>query len=467
MLLLLALGYLAGAGPIDGFYANHAAIKAGVEFRYRAGSIDYGVVSSGGIWRRGDHGLVEDISMRMTGRWESDGQADHTVCRPTAEVLRAMKANRKLGVRLQGSPPFELLSDGEVTAYHILDEPNDMIQVVQGEDPGHLRYGPFHFFLRKFLVELSTNFSKAIPTRGEAVWDGHPCDVEVYRYTKEQLWVQLEVSYDPSIGYLPRFARLISYEPGQKSRGRVAMKEMYLAEAQVCASGGFLPSEWTTITLVIDDFDRKYPNYSYLSILEPGEQRIQSSMYETISFDDKRELDHVRLDHAKGAFGLQCLGGEVPLKGQQKDLTLPRIKGLLGRKLTESRSPQLPNIDAAELSEEYERPGWGGWYALTIIAGIVLAIGIWVYRRRASALAIILPLVVLAQGCGVGSKPIVHLNAAFTRTHLIYRANHQSIPLTIVIRNEGNVPVTSSRTFPPESVIGKPDGSAFTVRTRR
>jgi hypothetical protein len=443
MLLLLALGCLAGAGAgtIDGFHANHAAIKAGVEFRYRAGSIDYSVVSSGGIWRRGDHGLVEDISMRMTGRWESDGQADHTVCLPTPEVARAMKANQKLGIRSQGSPPFELLSDGEVTAYHILDEPNDTIQVVQGEDPGHLRYGPFHFFLGKFPVELKTHFFNAIPTRGETVWDGHPCEIEVYRFTKGELWGQLEVSYDPSIGYLPRFARLISYEPGRKSNGRIAMMEMYLAEAKVCASGGFLPSEWTTISLVIDDFDRKYPNYSYLSILKPGDERIQCLTYETISFDDKRKLDHVRLDNADGAFGLQCLGGEVPLKGLQKDLTLPRIKGLLGRKLTESSSSRLPNIDAAELSEEYERPGWGGWYALTIIAGIVLAVGIWVYRRRARALAIILPLVVLSQGCGVGSKPIVHLNAAFTRTHLIYNANHQSIPLTIVIRNEGNVPV--------------------------
>src|SRR5260221_657309 len=99
MQFVFALGCLAsfGAGPLDAFHANYAAINVKVTFSHRSGFIDRDTITSGAIWTPGDHGLVEDESMRVTGRWECDGNAAHTVAGPTPDAAKRLKAMVKPG----------------------------------------------------------------------------------------------------------------------------------------------------------------------------------------------------------------------------------------------------------------------------------------------------------------------------------------------------------------------------------
>ena len=69
---------------------------------------------------------------------------------------------------------------------------------------------------------------------------------------------------------------------------------------------------------------------------------------------------------------------------------------------------------------------------------LVLLVAVLTYRRWARGLLLLVGLVWL-QGCGVATRPIIHLTGAFTPTRLIYESSQPTVPLTLVIRNEGNV----------------------------
>lgn len=439
--LILACLVDSGAGPLDAFHANHSAINVRVEFSHRSGFIDRDAVGSGGIWAPGDNGLVEDRSMRVTGRWECDGQAEHTICGPTPDAEEMLKSTVKPGShRSQGKPPLEMLTDGETTAFRVVGEKDYAIQASQGEDPGLVDFGPFHYFLNKFPVVLKTNFAKSIPMRAEVQRNGHPCEVEVYRIDKDASWAQLEVSYDPSVGYVPRFARLISYDPTQSTKGKAAVLEMYLADARACASGGFIPLEWTTVSFDVDSFKEYYPDYSYATKLKPSSQKVFCWHYRTTLFDDKSRISRVVLDEIDGAAAIMGVGGFVPLKGAHKNLGLDEIKRLLGRKFTEKKSIVLPNIDEAELNETFDQPRWPFWLTTGAAAVAVILLIVFLRRRKAS-IFLLLATALPTQGCGLGSRPIVHLTAAFTATRIIYDASQPTVPLKLVLRNEGNVAV--------------------------
>ena len=168
MLLFAVLSGLAlsAPGPIDAFNANHAAIKARVRFLHRAGPIDAKVLTGVAIWQGGDHGLREDPMMRVVGTWECDGQADHTVCGPTPEAAVFFKATASPdGRRVQGKPPLEVLTDGEMTAFHVLGKGPFAIQATRGEEPGNLDFGPFHYFLNKFPANIRSQFAGSALTR--------------------------------------------------------------------------------------------------------------------------------------------------------------------------------------------------------------------------------------------------------------------------------------------------------------
>lgn len=425
------------AGPYDAFVANRAATRANAEFVFTSGSVDYRELASGRLWESGDHGLVPVPVLTVIGRYECDGEAEHSVCQPSGEAAALIRKATKPGDKVPGMPAIEILWDGQTAAYHLLDENPFVLHVENRDDRGLLGYSPYHF-LQERLEDLKSRLYRIREPRVvNTTKGGHPCKMEIYRNEHLDMWNQLEVCYDPAIGYLPRFIRYIVFEGNGTSKEQTIVSETYLSDAKICASGGFLPTEWTNVMFILKNFTTKYKNYDDSTVLEPESSQISAKRLKVTKFADRKAP--VQLDQLEGLAGLSGIGGRILISQKPRTMTLREAKSRLGAKLTQRSGIVLPEIDQSELHEFDAVSGWNRRAWLIGGIGLLLAVVIlFFYKRRKALLAIAFVTIALqALGCSGREPPQVHLLAAFDKTRVVYSSREPSLSLNIIFRNEG------------------------------
>lgn len=353
-------------GPLDAFRANYASIKAGMDFEHTSGLLD-GDPSK--LWSDTRPQFIETRKSGIRGHWECDGTAEYYRFQSIDEVQALLKRTpprrdaSKVISQVHYVPLTEAIWDGETLASHSHSMPFDKSQNMDSsaslvwqciqlerviEEPANLQdgRGPFYWgFTYTFPQIIGAKFSGVEPIRTTSTRGGFPVEVEVYRSDQANgARFQFEVSYDPSIGYLPRFARVLFVSPDQSA----ITKEMYLVDAKPCKAGGFVPVEWYDTAVMIENFGKSFPNYNADTALTPAGQssfsRFRAQSIETLS----RE---VALTDLKGVHTISTVGGWIPLRSKPTSLSMSKLKALAGRRFT---NPVLraasPHLDATELN---------------------------------------------------------------------------------------------------------------------
>ncbi len=455
--LLLGLSQLP-PGPLDAFRANFASIKAEMDFEVTEGSFK-------GNAKRLWEGQVPDYAERhapdadltIVGHWACDGTAEYYRFGSPDEVLdRASKdqVKREAGkvfYKVLFIPKTEALWDGELLIghqnhphfRHRKDNPHWRIVSVETIDSNAAQAsylgtgrGPLHW---------GTIFPHVLKSYGGAASKRHPVmrwgnltEVETYRREEPDGtgWQQIEISYDPAIGYLPRFVRTLSYFA---PNDRTYSDEMYLIEARPCAAGGFVPTEWYNISFDVPNFKSRFPNYDDSTDLAPPMAELPGgSHFRASSFRDFS--GPVALTEIKDVHSIAAVGGMVARPAKIPSLSLGDVKKLLGKRVSTPARRVMLNIDTAEL-RELEHPSSSRWWPYLV--GVSLAIisaAILVRWRRVRARIGVLVFAVLCgtSGCGYVGDPVVKLTASYKDTFVYINPRTHELPMTLVVLNSGN-----------------------------
>ncbi len=432
-------------GPLDAFRANYAAIKAEAEFTCVEGNFEDAHEK---VWSAVNFPFAAVPNSEIVGTWACDGQTEYYHYSSPDEVLeRGKKSIRAEAGKVYFPPNFvmrtECLWDGTFIVAHqqdpVVQDPNNdsnwrtVSAWVVSEEPSLLLSGkgPFHWGLPSTFPHIITFlFKDAPPKRTHGVLAGRPVEVETYHLKyPEGGWLQFEVSYDPSIGYLPRFARLISVGARE-----AIVREMYLAREHACKAGGFIPMEWYSRVLWIDDFRESEKSYDEHTVLEP--RKPSHGRHFSITKLSDRARD-VALTDVRNVHTLAGIGGAVPLPIRTATLSMSDIRSLLGDRLNKNTRPLLPNIDISEVNEFNTGPSlWPIWLICLAIACSVTIAVVW-RRRRARRLLCFLPVTLLIVGCSSSAEPVVKLSAAFKDTYILTQPN-ATTTMALYLRNDGN-----------------------------
>ncbi len=425
-------------GPLDGFRANYASIRADVDFEYKCGTAEPGEVAQGKLWATLGLGFLEAESRTVVGNWGCDGTAEYYHCgSPDAIIVNDMKVKRKATDFVNHIPKYEMTYDGTTAAYHNLK--TDTIDVMTTNSPGLLGTGngpfvwwgphPFPRMLDAYMPFKTTTHRQS--TRG-----GHFVEVDVHANHDSFGWHRIEVAYDPSVGYLPRYERMVIHYNNQDSS---FVKEFYLISATM-SGGGFIPSEWYEIFFSVDRFNKRYPLYDENTIVDPiGSFAVGHFTVTQVN----KTVRPVQLRNIAQIKRLSAIGGQVDLKAAPHSLGLATITSTLGRRTLTPRDTVLPHLDEAELNELGDNGGGYRGYLYALGGGVMLLLVGWLFRRgRRRAMAVAIPLGLLTwSGCGPAGNPSPHLAAAFTQTRVVYDANGGGLKMTLVVKNDGNQPI--------------------------
>jgi hypothetical protein len=342
-LILMALSQLKNE-PLDAFRANFAAIRAELSFDYVEGPFKNGGAA---LWKGGRAELVENSATRVIGRWACDGKAEYYHFSSSPEILeRAAKdqvtvAAGKASFSVRFVAKTEALWDGEILCIHehnphVIDGRglsrwgNIEVKTLDREPFLFGGRGPFHWgFTTRFPEILKIWFPNAKRSGRRVLRCGHPTDLEVYRREEPgEGWLQLEVAYDLDSRHVPRFARFMSVN----AKEDIAFaQEFYLIEARPCASGGFVPTEYYTRGLTLNDFRKQYPEYNdetELTLPDPG---VGGGHFRASNFRDFQ--GSVALTDVREVRRIDAVGGSVELPADPVSLSLDQIKTLLGGRL--------------------------------------------------------------------------------------------------------------------------------------
>jgi hypothetical protein len=417
-------------GPLDAFRANAKAIRVNVEFEYSAGLLDSSALPKEGLWGSKALGFVPRGV--IVGRWESDGESEHFVCGPDRAALTGPRSPVTEHSQQQ-LVPFELLFGGEFQAYHPLGF--GIIDILATESAKGLipGTGPFRWWdPAGFPHMIEEKMSGARLERLTALHDGHPTEVEVYSLEgtagDDRTW--MEIAYDPSVGYLPRYSRMTFTVPNKKSAW---VKQFYLVDARPCAAGGFVPTEWYETYFSVDDFLGRYPEFTHQTLLSPTSRQSRVGYFRATKFEDRRSA--VALDHLDGVRMIAAPGGFVGLPATVEALTVSDIRALCGSRLTRPLNLSFPALDVKELHEHDKPPGPSWWIYVVPCLIIAAAVFIAVRRlRRSSILLLSFPVVAFLSGCSEPAR--IGLKANFAETTFI--ADSGTVSMTLLVSNTGN-----------------------------
>jgi hypothetical protein len=442
VLLVLVLLTQTKPGPMDGFLANYASIKVEMDFDYHEGTSDGRLVTEGILWETRNPLFSEDHSRQIIGRWACDGSTEYYDFSSPEDVIEAGKKQPPaVGQRVPYVPRVESIYNGKTRAAHVINDEvtrsrGFVVNVFQDGEPGliSLGKGPFLWWIQyPFPRFLQVHFQGLAPRRTAGTCAGRPVEIEVYRRSMSKGWIQMEVFYDPSIGYLPRFLRSVSSVPG----GNTFLREIYLTEAQPCASGGFVPMEWFSLDYALQDFESKYPDYS------PGTVLIPASGVGIGHFKGshlRSKTTPVALKHLTGVHTISGPGGRIPVRTGTSELGLTTLTTALGPKLTNPASPALPHLDRAEI-EEF-RPRSTRYHTLLLASGLAittLSLLFWARRKhRRSVLGLLSLCLISIAGCERASEPIVKMTGEITPDRFLCDLNEQDFDLTLTVKNAGN-----------------------------
>ena len=457
--LMTCLFLQAPAGPLDGFRANFASIKAELDYEFHVGEFH------DDNWRPWQEPFPEFVETRpddrILGHWACDGAAEYYLFSSPPDLLdRARKAVRKqtankVSYGFSFVPRTEFLWDGETVCWH-QDDPHPSTNAngrkgvsVMAEPIGtRPRFsnakGPFSWGLGAF-PHLLERYRGIVPSRHHIVKSGRPLDVEVYKQTTpvNDAFAQLELYYDSSIGFLTRFVRFVEYNP---ENGKAAVWEVFLTDARPCASGGFVPFEWYNWFRMVNGFTKKFPEYQYNDNINELPARDGFARYRALGM--KSLVGPVALKELSEVRSIAGIGGVVELKDKKPSLTLSDMKAVLGKKLWMPPSGGLPrlHIDLEEAHRFDEPPGRSGFYTyLGCGSVVVLCLGCWIGWKRVHAgrtlSLFIVACLSVCRGCDGMRRPVVKIAAYYEKIVVYLEQRASELKVRLLLRNDGNVPV--------------------------
>jgi hypothetical protein len=453
-LILAALAQpRATPGPLDAFRANHAAIRASIDFAITDGMLESSAISDDRPWDGRAISFAETPRSEIIGTWSCYDGVEHLFSGSPdpiiAEGRKKLAGQKRRGryVTLEYTPKVESLFDGETLAEHFIDEPaaaypEQTITVWgEGRKLAVTGKGPFSWWDYPFPSMLRVHFPGVTPRITKLTRCGVPTEAEIYVADLPKGWQRLEVAYDPAVGYLPRHTRWIVFS---REVGKAAVYQTFLVKAQPCASGGFVPIEWYYATFHIESFESAYPSCDETTIIVPREKRVFGMHFQATSFQNLSTP--VALTHLKVVRSLSSMGGQVSLRQTPSRLTMADLKARLGRRLTAPAPAPLPSIDVEEL-HEFDHPvnRWraylwaAGLIGLAVIGLIVASRGL--AGRPVASLLLAAGIGLCGSGCGHVGQPIIKLSAAFERPTFLYEGGPKALPMTLIVRNDGNLPV--------------------------
>ena len=299
------------------------------------------------------------------------------------------------------------------------------------------RLGPFGWWSdAPFPQILKVYYPGLQPKRHKSTRGGHPVEVEVYTKDGPRQLDRLEIAYDPSLGYVPRYARGVSHMGGNEPAW---VKEVFVIAAKPCAAGGFVPIEWYETMFSVTRFADLAATYDDETALEPDAKWIGLAHFVATKVTDRSKpvaLEYLDLNPVAST-----PGGLIRIAGSPKGLTMADVKAMATEKVMDPPKAVLPQLDFGEVKEYTELPGrpWGT-YALWGAAAFIVAGMAFVGVRRGRGMGVILALIV-AGGCAKPATPVAHVSAAFEKTRLLYQPGERSMTLGLVVKNDGNQPL--------------------------
>ncbi|WP_165070140.1 hypothetical protein [Paludisphaera rhizosphaerae] len=332
----MILGVLAsGLTPLERSQANYAVTRAKVQFRFA-----YDRLAGSG---------VEDPATVILGTWACDGRTEHLRWRPE-----------------EGGPGLaadEVLWNGTT----LVSRRPRSLEVAEGEGaalPEDARSPLWWGMATSFPHMIESVFPGVTPELLPGVRDGRPVEVESYHKISESGWIRIEVAYDPSIGWLPRTARLIKFDRGS---GTATGLTVEVQEAWRCASGGYVPTGWDCETWELGGLDAK--NGESPDFTPMGGRRATAHFRATSSLDLDARPAIITTGPVRAIEGP---GGSVPLALEVPPITLDEARRLLGPKIKAPSPPKAPaespNRDAAAVLLALATAGLIAWTAVRAAA---------------------------------------------------------------------------------------------------
>lgn len=465
--VLALLSATPAPGPIDAFRVNQASIKVDLRYRYTKGLADPALV--GRLWSVRDPGYDAEPDYgdyargdfqgfskgEVGGRWSCDGAVEYYDFAPPDWLVQKLAGQKvKTAVNL---PTEALYGESTFAGHHYLHQSGTpYIHIWDHENPVNLHFGtgPFLWWgVYPFPHVLKHDAPGARPRHGTSERNGHPVEVEIYEHEPAKApgakW-RFEISYDPTVGYLPRYARCI-YIYGDADKASV--NEMYLIDVRRCSAGGFVPTEWYDTMYFVPDFSKRHPRFDDNTPLKPS-GRIRLGYFKVTEFKDRSTP--VALERLKGVTGIKAYGRVTRFSQPRRSLTMTELSALAGSSTTRPPGPGLPDLggrspdrsaiptlDPAELSEFSEKPRHESLDRLGVaVVILVMLCAAFLLRRRFKGRApSLLLLCCWAAGCSQNSPPPVAragLSVSFARNHIFYSLKSHDVSQKLIVRNEGN-----------------------------
>ncbi len=442
MLLAIAcLGQLP-LGPLDAFKANYGATKVEAIYTYKSGSGTADTLKNLREWSGKEVAYVED-SDSMSVRWACDGNAEVLKCEELAKFsqsdkkeLTFDKTSRKAFVKSKIS--IEVLTDGWIQAEH--RSTDGAVQIHINADPGLARLGrgPYMWWGSfRFPSSIKTDFEDASPSTFESSLGGYKTIVSVYQknYGPGGGDYRVEIHFDPSIGYLPRFARSIGV-----SGKNVYCKELYLIEAKSSTDGGFVPTEYfdaafsaAPVSLPSTSVTLDFKSIKPLGTVKIG--HLQNSKFSSLTGPVAiTNLEMVKVIAGRGGF--------VPLSSKSP-LTIDQIKSSLGKKLTDAKPTTFATSDLPDAAKPVAR-GWNiSALQISLIIVVVLALSRVLWKRIKKSTLIMILCVAFGglSGCSRPSDSEVKVEASFDRSQQLIEGHSANLHLSLIIVNQTNTPI--------------------------
>lgn len=451
--LLISVAFMAAnePSPFDAYRANRRGISAEVSFEFEQGDLR---VRAQDAWTRSAIQFAPNPQLKILGEWASDGDAEYFHYGSASDAIaRACSVGdqtpRVSGLRkpkLFYSRTMEALTDGRTFAHHSFDPvwhpdksessyrtisvqeigrdlPREMVR--RGSSPFRFLPGPDldRWITDEFIGRTAQSFDGTV--------GGHAVEFEVRRReTRGGGYELLEIGYDPSIGYLPRFVRIMTVGSSLSAY----VHDVYLLDAWRSPGGSFVPSEWYTDSFEISSLRKQFPNYETGMPMRPaltgGAHFRLASRHALERPIALRELDRVE--------AIGSAGGIVEFRPTGRPLDLNRLRATLGSRLSNPVLQVGANVDRDELKEpldEAHRP----WTAVFGACALVCAALLFARHRRRAAISVVF--VALNAGCGEReSMPLLTLTP---RQHAVLRrVSGAEYSWDLLIKNAGHRAVT-------------------------
>ena len=419
---------LAGTLPTatDGYRANLNSVNVDAEFCYKFGVYDWRYPNPYFASSIKDGDPISKPKFLVNGSWGCDGKVERFFV--PVENAVANKSYKTLD-------PFEALFDGETFASIEGLSRSSVISVRRTNSLPINVIGPFEWWSSSLTQIIDTEYPGISPKAEDRTWMGVPCKYNSYMTGLAPNWQKLEVYFDPGWNFVPRFARIMSFD---RNFDTLYVKDVLVVDVVQCKAGGFFPREWYDRSFSVSKMSRKRPEFSADSdtMNLVGDSRIVFGQFKIDSFRDTSAP--VALHPGPKIKVLGALGGFVP--SQVAKPTLQDLTRQLGRKIDSNPIVPKLNIDDAEQRANQPRASVFPYQSMLIGLVSLSCLGLLFRRIRARRL---LPLCILAalasSGCGAKEPVTPKVAINFSKPLVLCEPDTQSLEDEVIVKNQADL----------------------------